>query len=296
MGALYRGLHLNLEIDVAVKCLKAAAVGEDPGSIARFQREATTAARIHGSPNLIHVFDVKSAHRLHYIVMEYIDGETVEDRVRRKGPLGAAEACAITLAATEGLVRAHAAGVVHRDIKPPNIMVSREGLVKLTDLGIAKSTTAEDTLVTMPNTQTLGHHATAKKAIGTMNWPRSTSWSSVHRSNWMSVSASSTTRPKAVKPNVNHPKPHRSWAALEDSTMTRSLSWSESVNASVLAIAPMPPQKHSLVAVSMVLSSLSLRPSALPGSAAHSSVANGWVGRSGVRSISEIAISPTSTT
>lgn len=145
MAAVYRAHHLNLEVEVAVKCLKAAS--DHPSALARFQDEAKVAARIK-SPNLIGVYDVRHAHNLNYIVMELVDGESVAERVRRKTRLGAAEALAISIQATRGLAAAHAKKVIHRDVKPGNVLVSSSGDVKLADLGIARSERSGDTLMT----------------------------------------------------------------------------------------------------------------------------------------------------
>ncbi|MCC6284567.1 MAG: serine/threonine protein kinase [Phycisphaerales bacterium] len=145
MAAVYRAHHLNLEVEVAVKCLKAAS--DHPSALARFQDEAKVAARIK-SPNLIGVYDVRHAHNLNYIVMELVDGESVAERIRRKSRLSAPEALAITIQATRGLAAAHAKEVIHRDVKPGNVLVSSTGEVKLADLGIARSARTGDTLVT----------------------------------------------------------------------------------------------------------------------------------------------------
>jgi len=143
MGAVYRGRHLKLDLDVAVKVLKPALVAEDADFVKRFEREARLAASI-VHQNVVRVMDVHEKNGLHYIVMEFVRGETAGERVERKGPLGEKEALAIVFGATAGLAEAHARGIVHRDIKPANIMVSVDGLVKLADLGLAKSSGGVD--------------------------------------------------------------------------------------------------------------------------------------------------------
>lgn len=147
MGSVYRGLHLNLDIELAVKCLKRSLAEENPEFITRFEREAKIAARI-GSENLIRVFDVGSSNGLHYFVMEYVLGESLGDRVRRKGPLDVVEAVAIMSKASRGIGDAHEAGVVHRDIKPDNILISTKGHVKVADLGLARAADSTDSLKT----------------------------------------------------------------------------------------------------------------------------------------------------
>ncbi len=138
MGTVYRGRHLNLEIDVAVKCLNKALALQGSGFVERFQREARLAASIHHQ-NLVQVYDVSQRSGVHYLVMEFVTGETARDRVGRKGPLSAHEALKIIFGAASGLSEAHAKKIVHRDIKPDNILISHDGRVKVADLGLAKA-------------------------------------------------------------------------------------------------------------------------------------------------------------
>ncbi|MFT3786081.1 MAG: protein kinase [Tepidisphaeraceae bacterium] len=137
MGSVYRGRHLNLDIDVAVKCLKAELLAQNPEYVARFQREAKIAASIN-QENLVRVLDTLQDYSCCYTVMEFVDGETIEGRVVRKGALSVEESLSILLPSVRAMAALHERKIVHRDIKPPNIMVSNSGLVKLTDLGIAK--------------------------------------------------------------------------------------------------------------------------------------------------------------
>ena len=142
MGAVYKGRHLNLEIDVAVKCLRQMLASQSQSFVQRFQREARLAAGIHHQ-NLVQVYDVSHRNGVHYLVMEFVCGETARDRVARKGALAVDEALRIALGAAGGLAEAHANRVVHRDVKPDNILISREGRVKVSDLGIAKAIESE---------------------------------------------------------------------------------------------------------------------------------------------------------
>lgn len=138
MGAVYRGRHIKLNIDAAVKCLKIGHGGGEHIAVKRFGKEAELAAQVrHG--NLIGVYDMDVYNGLHYIVMELIDGESVEERIARLGPMSPQEALTVTLGVARGLSAAHEINVIHRDVKPPNILISRKGEVKLTDLGIAKT-------------------------------------------------------------------------------------------------------------------------------------------------------------
>jgi serine/threonine-protein kinase len=139
MGAVYRGLHCKLNLDVAVKCLMPSLAAEDPGFIERFEREARIAASL-THQNVVRVMDVQNHRGLHYLVMEFVRGETVRERVVRKGPLAEAEALTILFGACSGLAEAHGRGIVHRDIKPDNLLISIEGRVKVADLGLARGT------------------------------------------------------------------------------------------------------------------------------------------------------------
>ncbi len=136
MGAVYRGRHFSLECDVAVKVLKAD-LAHDEQFVSRFEREARLAARIKND-NVVQVLDVRHKNGIHYLVMEFVKGETARGRVQRKGPLAEHEALAILLGATRGLRAAHQEGIVHRDVKPDNVLISADGAVKLADLGLAK--------------------------------------------------------------------------------------------------------------------------------------------------------------
>ncbi|HEB52385.1 MAG TPA: serine/threonine protein kinase [bacterium] len=139
MGAVYRGHHLNLDIEVAVKCLKPSLADDDPTFVDRFRREGRSAARINHQ-NVIRVFDVAEHLGLHYLIMEFVQGETARQRVERKGPLRVPEALEIVYESALGLGEAHRMGIIHRDIKPDNLLISSRGQVKVADLGLAKPT------------------------------------------------------------------------------------------------------------------------------------------------------------
>ncbi len=137
MGVVYRARHCLLQVDMAVKCLKPSLAAEDPRFALRLVREAQVAAHI-SHQNVVRLYDANHQHGLHYIVMEFIDGENVRGRVQRKGRLSETEALVVLAGAAAGLAEAHRAGVVHRDIKPDNLLVSRAGRVKVADLGLVK--------------------------------------------------------------------------------------------------------------------------------------------------------------
>jgi len=139
-GTVYRARHLNLEMDVAVKCLEPGVMKRNEKSLARFQREARIAARIN-HPNVTRVYELSECDGLHYLVMEYVEGENARQRVARKGPLSVDEGLKIAMGAARGLAEAHRHDTVHRDVKPDNILISSRGEVKITDMGLAKSLT-----------------------------------------------------------------------------------------------------------------------------------------------------------
>jgi serine/threonine-protein kinase len=146
MSTVYRALDSVLERQVAVKLL-AEHLSEDDGFIARFRREALAAAKL-VHPNVVQVYDSghdPDAHR-HFIVMEFVRGPTVGQVMRERGRMPAADAVDIVAQACEGLEYAHRHGVIHRDVKPGNLLINPDGVVKLADFGIAKA--AEDSRIT----------------------------------------------------------------------------------------------------------------------------------------------------
>jgi eukaryotic-like serine/threonine-protein kinase len=140
MSTVQLAFDTRLERHVAVKLL-AEHLAEDPTFVSRFQREAMAAARlIH--PNIVQVFDSGLDQRSgqHFIVMEYIEGQSCAEILRDRGWLAVDETLPIILGSCEGLDYAHRKGVVHRDVKPGNLLRANDGGVKLADFGIAKAT------------------------------------------------------------------------------------------------------------------------------------------------------------
>ncbi len=140
MSTVHLAFDMRLERRVAVKLL-AEHLADDPTFVSRFQREAQAAARL-VHPNIVQVFDsgLDEHSGRHFIVMEYIEGSSCAEILRDDGWVQVDEAVAIIEQACEGLHYAHRHGVVHRDVKPGNLLRSREGGVKLADFGIAKAT------------------------------------------------------------------------------------------------------------------------------------------------------------
>jgi eukaryotic-like serine/threonine-protein kinase len=140
MSTVHLALDLRLERQVAVKLL-AEHLADEPTFVSRFQREAQAAARL-VHPNIVQVFDSGQDERTgqYFIVMEYIEGSSCAEILRDDGWVEVDEALSIIEQACEGLYYAHRHGVVHRDVKPGNLLRAREGEVKLADFGIAKAT------------------------------------------------------------------------------------------------------------------------------------------------------------
>jgi serine/threonine-protein kinase len=141
MARVYRGTDTVLGRPVAVKVLSPQ-FAEDANFVTRFRREAQAAARLN-HPNLVQVYDTGSDDGVHYIVMEYVQARTVADYLAGGGRIMPQRAVELAEAVCDALGVAHAQGVIHRDVKPANIMVTREGQVKVTDFGIARVTTNE---------------------------------------------------------------------------------------------------------------------------------------------------------
>ena len=143
MAIAYRGRDRVLGRAVAIKIMRPE-LATDAGFLARFRREARAAAGI-VHEHIATVYDTGSDGPYHYIVMEYVAGESLRDRLRREGPLPLGEALRIAEQTAEAVEAAHAAGVTHRDIKPHNILLGRGGQVKVTDFGIARAASAPGT-------------------------------------------------------------------------------------------------------------------------------------------------------
>jgi hypothetical protein len=137
MANVYKATDRVLRRTVAVKVLHFP-YDRDPTFVTRFEWEARTAAGL-SHPNIVAVFDTGSDDDLHYIVMEYVEGENLAAMMDREGRLAPATAGQIAWSVCQALAAAHTQGLVHRDIKPANVIVSQDGVVKVTDFGIAKA-------------------------------------------------------------------------------------------------------------------------------------------------------------
>ncbi len=146
MGVVYKATQISLDRTVAIKILP----GEycvDPEYIRRFQKEARSAARLN-HPHITQIYDFGLEGQLHYLTMEYIDGHPLSSYLKAYGRLMESDLLRIMIQVCEALDCAHHAGIIHRDIKPDNILMAHDGGVKLCDLGLAKLTSTEDLSLT----------------------------------------------------------------------------------------------------------------------------------------------------
>ena len=137
MADVYKGKDTMLNRYVAIKVLKKE-YREDENFVRKFHSEAQAAAGLL-NPNIVNVYDVGEDRGLYYMVMELVEGITLKEYIEKKGKLSHKEVISIAIQMCNGIGAAHAAGIVHRDIKPQNVMISRDGKVKVTDFGIAKA-------------------------------------------------------------------------------------------------------------------------------------------------------------
>ncbi|HEV3310747.1 MAG TPA: protein kinase, partial [Chloroflexota bacterium] len=141
MSTVFRARDQRLGRDVAVKILHRQ-FADDADFVERFSQEAEFAAGLSAHPNIVSIFDVGQDGDLHYIVMELIEGRNLKDVIRAEAPLSVDRAFGIGQAIASAMAFAHQRGLIHRDIKPQNILVSRDGEVKVADFGIARSSTS----------------------------------------------------------------------------------------------------------------------------------------------------------
>ena len=141
MSDVYKARCHKLNRLVAIKVLKDE-FSSDSTFVGKFKLEAQAAARL-SHPNIVSVYDVADEGSMHYIVMELIEGITLKSYIAKKGRLEVREAVGIAIQVAQGIAAAHAQNIVHRDIKPQNIIISRDGKVKVADFGIARAATAQ---------------------------------------------------------------------------------------------------------------------------------------------------------
>ncbi len=140
MSDVYRAKDNKLNRNVAVKVLKQE-FSENRDFVAKFRREAEAAANLM-HPNIVTVYDVGEDNGISYIVMELVDGYTLKQYIEKKSRLNISECISIAIPIASGIEAAHNNGIIHRDIKPQNVIISKDGKVKVTDFGIAKAATS----------------------------------------------------------------------------------------------------------------------------------------------------------
>ncbi|MBR1892591.1 MAG: Stk1 family PASTA domain-containing Ser/Thr kinase, partial [Lachnospiraceae bacterium] len=161
MSDVYKAKDYKLNRFVAVKVLKSE-FSENKSFVSKFRQEAQSAAALM-HPNIVNVYDVGDEYGLHYIVMELVEGITLKHYIEKKLRLSVKEAISIAIQVSMGLEAAHDNHVIHRDVKPQNIIISKEGKVKVTDFGIARAATS-DTITS--NVMGSVHYTSPEQARG----------------------------------------------------------------------------------------------------------------------------------
>jgi serine/threonine-protein kinase len=146
MGVVYRARQVSLEKEVALKVLPPR-LSHDPTFVERFLREARAAGRLN-HPNVVAALDAGYADGFHYFAMELVQGSSLKEIVDARGPVEEREALKVAFFVAKALRHAHGAGIIHRDVKPANVMVTSDGRVKLTDLGLARKMESADCSLT----------------------------------------------------------------------------------------------------------------------------------------------------
>ncbi|MGF1583194.1 MAG: protein kinase [Gemmataceae bacterium] len=136
MGVVFKGYHRMMERTVALKVINPEYTA-NPMALGRFHREVRAAARL-SHPNIVNAFDADQAGERHFLVMEYVDGQSLDKVIQKHGPLPVGHVCNYVVQAANGLQHAHDLGMVHRDIKPHNLMLTRDGRIKILDFGLAR--------------------------------------------------------------------------------------------------------------------------------------------------------------
>lgn len=136
MGVVYKAQHRMMDRAVALKVIDSRFI-ENPQAIERFRTEVKAAARLTHA-NIVRAYDAEQADHLHFLVMEYVDGISLAELLRRNGPLPVHQVCGIVRKVAQGLQHAFEQGMVHRDIKPQNIMVTQDGRIRILDFGLAR--------------------------------------------------------------------------------------------------------------------------------------------------------------
>ena len=175
MANVYLGYDTILDRNVAIKVLRGD-LSTDEKFVRRFQREALSASSL-SHPNIVAMYDVGEDDGLYYIVMEYVEGQTLKQLLKKRGSLTLSEAIDIMLQLTDGMAHAHDSYIIHRDLKPQNIMIQDDGQIKITDFGIAMALNSTQLTQTnsvmgsvhyLPPEQAAGKGSTIKSDIYSM--------------------------------------------------------------------------------------------------------------------------------
>ena len=165
MGEVYRARDDRLGREVAIKVLLPK-LADDPERIARFRREARVAASLN-HPNIAAIYGFEEIDETHFLVMEFVPGRSLADRLK-SGPMPIDETLGVVAQIAEGLEAAHESGVVHRDLKPGNVMLIPDGKVKILDFGLAKALDAEPPFLDLDRSPTISvQHTTPGTVMGT---------------------------------------------------------------------------------------------------------------------------------
>src|SRR5580765_4188598 len=165
MGVVYKARDTHLDRLVALKVLPPEKVA-DPERKRRFVQEAKAASALN-HPNIITIHDIASENDIDFIVMEYVQGKTLDQLIPRKG-LRLNETLRFAVQMADALAKAHSAGIIHRDLKPTNVMVTDDGLVKVLDFGLAKLTEVSNS--EEASTRTLRHETDEGTIVGTVSY------------------------------------------------------------------------------------------------------------------------------
>ena len=163
MAVVFRGMDLKLHREVAVKVMREDFIN-DPVQVEKFRKEAHAIAML-THPNIVGVYDIGTEQGLEYMVKEYVDGLTLKEYIQRRHHMNSDEIVKVTLKIAEALKAAHASNIIHRDIKPQNVLVTPKGEVKVTDFGIAKFTNS-GTITDHKETMGSVHYLSPEQARG----------------------------------------------------------------------------------------------------------------------------------
>src|SRR5579872_1990586 len=169
MGVVYRGRHVETGQIVAVKVMTAESMRE-PVLLKRFAKECSVAARLH-HPHIVRGLDFGVENERPYLVMEFVEGQSLGQRIRQHGPLPEADAVRFIVQIADALHLAHQTKLIHRDVKPDNILLTKDGQAKLTDLGLIKDLDA-GTILTKP-----------RSAMGTVVFTAPEQFENAHEAN-----------------------------------------------------------------------------------------------------------------